>query len=195
MQVVPFLHTIAAQGGTSPTSGMELVQRILCDFQQDYFAWCNEQAMGPAVPPAAPTFAELVKAVRTFRCEGLSPMPASWYGLMNAPKQPRASQAADRSTPAERKVSVPEDCDRSQADTALFARHQNSGKSSISALLEGHDVVIPKQGGKPVCLTWALKGTCTTGCKRHRSHITCTRTTNGKIHALLTTCGVANPQE
>ena len=49
--------------------------------------------------------------------------------------------------------------------------------------------------GKDVCLTWALKGSCSSTCKRKQAHERYTQAVNNKIHELLTTCGVANPQE
>ena len=39
--------------------------------------------------------------------------------------------------------------------------------------------------GKDVCLTWALKGSCTSKCKGSGAHFTYPATVNKKFHALL----------
>ena len=174
---------------------MELVHRIMLDMQQDYFAWVNETAMGRVPAPEAPTFELVTKAVRTFRCEGLSPMPAAWHGLMNNSRTTRTNPAGERTSPRQRPAAAPQTYDPAEADASLFARFRDSNLRSIGDLLEGHEVAIPKQSGTEVCLTWVLKGQCTTTCKRARRHVAYTRATNTKIHQLLTTCGVANPQE
>ena len=54
--------------------------------------------------------------------------------------------------------------------------------------------VLPKHNDKDVCLTWAPKGRCTTGCKRKESHVRHSRSVNKEISDLLTHCGAANPQ-
>ena len=74
-------------------------------------------------------------------------------------------------------------------------RFRDSGHTTISGLMEGHNVEVPKHAGSDVCLTWALKGECTTGCRRAPVHKRYSRATNQAISALLTECGVASPQE
>ena len=54
--------------------------------------------------------------------------------------------------------------------------------------------IIPKHNGNPVCLTWALKGECSHGCRRTNQHVRCNRSTVQAIHALMDTCGVAAVQ-
>ena len=51
--------------------------------------------------------------------------------------------------------------------------------------------IIPKLNGNPLCLTWALKGECSHGCRRANQHVRYNRSTNQAIHALMDTCGVA----
>ena len=75
-----------------------------------------------------------------------------------------------------------------------MTRFRDSNHSTISGLMEGHDVTIPKHAGKPVCLTWALKGECSSTCRRASAHVHYSRDTNRAIHQLLTDCGVEDPQ-
>ena len=73
-------------------------------------------------------------------------------------------------------------------------RFRESGHGTISAMIGNHEVEYPKIGGKEVCLTWALKGSCVTGCKRKDLHVRYGRPTIQKLHALMDACGVANSQ-
>ena len=45
------------------------------------------------------------------------------------------------------------------------------------AYLICNEVTIPKHNGNPVCLSWALKGVCSSGCKRKHQHVCYGRTT------------------
>jgi hypothetical protein len=81
-----------------------------------------------------------------------------------------------------------------KADQTLLTRFKDSGHPSIGALIGTHEVEIPKVQGQPICLTWALKGACSSGCKRKEQHKTYGRATNQLVHALLDACGVANNQ-
>ena len=48
----------------------------------------------------------------------------------------------------------------------------------------------PKVIGKSVCLTWALKGTCSAKCKRGKQHVRYPLAVVKKIHQFLTDAGV-----
>ena len=73
-------------------------------------------------------------------------------------------------------------------------RFRDCPHNSISAMLEGHDVNVPKHNGEAVCLTWALKGRCSASCKRKAQHVRYSRSVNQAIHSLMDSCGVANSQ-
>ena len=79
-------------------------------------------------------------------------------------------------------------------DDRLLARFRGSGHSTINSLMAGHDVEIPKNGSKDLCLTWALKGACSSGCKRKDQHVRYSRAVNQKLHDFLDACGVDNVQ-
>jgi hypothetical protein len=81
------------------------------------------------------------------------------------------------------------------ADRRLVNRFKQSGFPNIRAMLEGHEVEAPKQNGKETCMTWACKGQCQAGCKRKAMHIRYSTATINAYHAMMDTCGVANPQE
>ena len=61
--VGPALSRVAAMHAENPAVGMDLVNRVLFEFQQDCFAHLNELAAGGA--PAAPTFAQIKNKVLT----------------------------------------------------------------------------------------------------------------------------------
>ena len=63
-----------------------------------------------------------------------------------------------------------------KADAKLLKRFESSRFTSVTEM--------------DVCLTWALKGSCTSKCKRAGSHVTYPASVNKKLHALLDTCGV-----
>ena len=79
-------------------------------------------------------------------------------------------------------------------DERLLARFNNSRFDKIAQVLEAYTGEIPKHNGKPVCLTWALKGQCGRTCKRRESHQQYSRATNDKIHQILTDVGVPDQQ-
>ena len=76
-----------------------------------------------------------------------------------------------------------------------MTRFRNSEFESISAMMDGRDVAIPKHAGKEVCLTWALKGECSSGCRRGEQHVPYSRSTNQKLGQFLTECGVPATQQ
>ena len=80
------------------------------------------------------------------------------------------------------------------ADSRLLQRFRDSPHSTISAMLEGHDVEVPTHNNDPVCLTWALKGRCSSSCKRKAQHVRYPRSVAQALHAMMDTCGVANSQ-
>ena len=80
------------------------------------------------------------------------------------------------------------------ADKRLMDRYKSSGHANITAMIGGKEVEVPKHAGKPVCLAWALKGSCSTACKRSDMHVRYNRAVQQELHALLDQCGVANAQ-
>ena len=78
------------------------------------------------------------------------------------------------------------------ADHTLMKRFADCPHSTISALIAaGNGAELPKHGANPVCLTWALKGSCSSGCKRKAMHVRYSRVTIQKVNEFLDTCGVA----
>ena len=179
--------------GDTPAVGMDLVCRVMFEAQQEYFHYSRELAAGNA--PACPTFANIENAVITYRVSSLSPLPSLWYQKLDAPtnsNRPAPSRATGTSARSQAGVTQ---VFNAHAERRLLSRYTESGHSTISALLQGHDVTVPKHNGNPVCLTWALKGECSSGCRRKNQHVRYSRGTNQAIHALLDACGVANAQE
>jgi hypothetical protein len=189
--VIPHLNRLVYQTAETQVIGMELVNRVLFEFQQDYYSYLNE--LGSSTTPntvTVPQFRRIVDAVSSHRAASLCTLPASWY----IPLQTSDWKTVSEKPKSSRELSGTALRVNPKADQAILARFKNCGHSSIGALLQGHEVDVPKNQGAPICLTWALKGACSNGCKRKDQHKTYSRTINQAIHALLDTCGVTNPQ-
>ena len=187
----PILPQVASQCASTPAQGIDMVNRVLYEAQQEYFMYLSATAIGQN--PAVPTFTDIKNKVLSYRANSLSPMPTSWYTLIEAPYNPHATHAPSQQGPRERSGSVA--TFNIHANQRLLQRFRDSGHRTINSMAEGHEVEIPKHGGKPVCLVWALKGECSATCKRKSQHVRYSRNALRDIHTLLTTCGVANPQE
>ena len=191
--VAPQLHRLALQGSETPGVAMDLVCRVMFEAQQETFFYVNALAThggGPA--PVVPTFSHIINKVTTYRAQSLSPLPALWYHLVNAPKV--ASEGTAQRPSSQRDSIGAASRFNTHADRDLLERFRGANHSTISGLLEGHDVSIPKHSGKPVCLTWALKGSCSSACRRASNHVRYSRDTNQALHRLLTDCGVPEQQ-
>jgi len=191
LAVGPALHRVYQQHAENPAVGMDLVNRVLYESQQDYFTWLDAAANNPAAVP--PTHERIKNLVLSFRVNSLSTLPASWYTLFDAPRGTGREPIRER--PSTRDVAGAVGGPNPHADASLKARFAGSGFGSITDLMAGHDVAIPMQGNKEVCLSWALKGHCGRTCKRNKMHVRYGPATVHKLHQLLTECGVANPQE
>jgi hypothetical protein len=192
-QVGPALHRVAQQHAENQAVGMDLVCRVLYEAQQDYFSYVTALANGVHV--ACPTFGHITSKVLTYRTASLSALPASWYTLLNGPRPERRNRAAPADSHSSRAQAGAVSTFNANPDPRLVQRFRDSGHATISAMMQGHDAKIPKHNGKPVCLVWALKGECSASCKRKDQHVRYPGDTAAKIHDLMTTCGVANPQE
>jgi len=188
IEVGPALHRAYEQYAATTALGLDIVNRILYEAQQEYFVYVIDLASGKT--PACPTFSAVINAVRSFRFGSLSEYPSSWLSLL--PASARGSTTEARSSPRHLTGSVA--TFNSNADQHLLARFEASPHNRVSDMMSGHDVAIPKHGGKDVCLVWALKGQCSTNCSRKDQHVRYSRDTVAKIHTLMDECGVANPQ-
>ena len=189
--VGPILPQIASLCASTTSQGMDLVNRVLYEAQQEYFMYVNSRAMGQ--DPAVPTFTDIKNKVLSYRASSLSPMPTSWYTMIDSAYRPDDSPTGKGQGPRERAGAVA--TVNASADNRLLQRFKDSGHRTISSMTEGHEVEIPKHAGKEVCLVWALKGECSATCKRKAQHVDYSRNTVRDIHNLLSKCGVANPQE
>ena len=192
--IVPCLHRLVAQMADTPAVGMDLVCRIMYELQQDYFQYLSLLASGGG--GGAPTFSHIVQKVITYRADSLSPLPNQWYTLIDAPgsRTRGAGAAARQAGTSLRQQSGTIPTTNAHADSRLMQRFRDSEHSSISAMIGARDVDVPSYNGKPVCLTWALKGACSNSCKRKEQHARYGRAVNQKLHQLLDDCGVDNPQ-
>lgn len=190
MQTGPYLFQLYRLSPETPSVAMEMVCRVLFEFQQDYMTWVTETCANMA--PTVPNYYRIVNAVKTSRASSLSPLPAHWYGLIDAPT--REAGRGRPQEPSARQTAGVVTVTNANADSALMRRFRDSSFNSITAMMEGHEVEIPKSGNDPVCLTWALKGQCVSNCKRKNAHKRYTRSVCQKIHTLLDECGVENPQ-
>ena len=195
INVVPSLHHLEMQMADTPRAGLDLVCRVLYEAQQEYFHWGRQvAALGPT-GVRVPDFDRILDKVITYRPASLSQLPQPWYRMVDAP----VNTSAPAVTPA-----VASNSPRGQAGAAtvvnpncnreIMQRFAGSGHSTINSLLNGRGSdIIPKYRNKPVCLTWALKGECTSGCRRRDQHVSYPRTTWQALDGMLDTCGVADP--
>ena len=174
---------------------MDYVCRCLCEAQQDFFSWVSRRANNQATRESAPDCKAISDKILTYRAASLSPLPSQWYTMFGRPVHAPQERSGGRpsNSPREQAGAVPQI--NPSPDASLMRRFAASGHPTITALMEGHDVRVPSHRGNPVCLTWALKGECSTGCRRKAQHQRYSRSVIQEIHDLMTTCGVANPQE
>ena len=172
----------------------DYLNRVLYEYQAEYFKWVRLAATNPNEP--VPTFAEIEDRLSTQRYDGLNSLPASWYLKMGAPLNSRrlAREQVEASV-STRSQSGSASQTAAQPNPRLISRFASSGHSSISGLMEGHNPTIPQHNGKPVCLTWALKGVCSTSCKRKSNHVVYPPGVVNKLHVLMDTCGVAQSRD
>ena len=192
-EVGPALHRIHDQYAENPAVGMDLVCRVLYEAQQDYFAYVVP--LGNGQNPACLSFAAILSKVLTYRVASLSPLPSPWYLMAGAPKIYRQRPTGQGSEAGPRSQSGAVATFNAHPDSLLMQRFRDSEFSKISDMLSGRDVTIPKHAGKDVCLAWALKGSCSARCSRKEQHVRYGPRVLSQLHELLTTCGVANPQE
>jgi hypothetical protein len=197
LAVGPALHVVH-QNAVTPAIGMDHVNRVLYEAQQDYFQWAGKAARSedPAVRTCVPNFLSIQAAVSSFRTGGLSALPGPWYLLLGAPPDP-ARQTRPNPAQTDRPSSQQERATPTlnpNPDRALLKRFKESGFTNISTMMDGKEVTIPKHSGKDVCLVWGLKGECSAGCKRKGQHVRYAQATNRALNELLTKCGVRETQ-
>ena len=184
----PYFNRVADMMADNHARGMDLVMRILFEMQQEYFDWLANQAVSAATP--VPDFLRIIQSVKTFRVNVLSPLPQHWYTLVQAPvKADSPPKANEPSNP--RKAAGAVAAVSANPDRLLLRRFADSSHSNITSMTNGHEIEVPQHNGKDVCLIWALKGECSTGCKRKDAHVRYPKAVNTKVHELLDTCGVA----
>jgi hypothetical protein len=190
----PQLQRMAAHMGDTKAAGMELIFRVMYDMQQDYFDFLARAALDKdAVPP---TFQTVIGLVVTYRANGLSPLPPPWYLALGGPVGRAAGgvPSAPLTAPIDMRVNTPSaQVVNPHADRRLMNRFRDCGHSAISAMIGTHSVVYPKQGGKDICLAWALKGSCSSNCRRVAQHTRYNAATMAALHTLLDVCGVPSP--
>jgi hypothetical protein len=194
IQVGPALHRIHDQHLDNPAVGMDLVCRIMYEAQQEYFMWAN--AVATAMPGAhaavpLPNFTRLINAVLTYRTDSLSILPGSWYAMIDAGAPTSSRRPATVSETSPRVQAGSASTFNGTADSRLMRRFEGSPFQSVTAMMDGHDAVIPKHSNKEICLVWALKGKCSSSCKRKAQHKAYPRSVVTQIHALMDACGVA----
>ena len=191
--VGPALHAVHGNAGAAKV-GMDLVNRVLFEAQQDYFAWLQKTVRQDdrALRPAVPDFTRIQSAVHTYRASSLGQLPASWFGMIESDSS--GGRGSNQSTtPRQASGSAP--TFNAHADRDLMRRFRDSGHTTISAMMNGHDVQVPKVNGKNVCLIWALKGECSSACKRAAQHTRYNASTVRAINNLMTRCGVGEAQD
>ena len=166
--ISPNLHRLVHQTPMSKSAGLEHAWRVMCEFQQDYFAHLGKLALGGT--PAVPDFQHILTKFLTFRVSSLAELPHAWYSRVegrgqSAPSGGRTSgnssgnlgsgNGGSGSPIREQTGTTPRVNPR--PDAGLMTRFQNCGHMSISSMIGGCTVEHPKHNGKDICLAWALK--------------------------------------
>jgi hypothetical protein len=197
LEITPWLMRLANDLLDTNAVGMEQLCRVMFDMQQDYFSYLAKCSNPLLANPPVPMFDNIIRLVTTSRTASLATLPTHWYLLVDCPK-PHAltggTVANRQTTPAAMRVTSQGPTVNAHADRTLLDRYKSSGHSNITTMLGGRGLEIPKHAGKPVCLAWALKGSCAANCKRASEHVRYNKTVVQALHALLDACGVANPQ-
>jgi hypothetical protein len=186
-QITPHLFRLVHQAAATESIGMEQVWRVMYEFQQDYFAYLRKMAMG-TTRGSVPDFAHIVEKVVTHRASALCELPAGWYSKV---KGLPSTEATESRTGGLREQSGTTPRVNPSPDTSLMNRFKDCGHASIKSMIGSHGVTVPKIAGKEICLAWALRGSCSSNCKRKDQHKQYSRDVVSKIHALMDTCGVA----
>ena len=187
-RVAPYMHTMANTTADNPAVTADLIGRVFFDLQQEYFGWLAEARNDAG--HIVPSFQNQIKLITSYRASALPAMPTFWYGMFKE-IQPSDEKKPTNTSPAR---AGSQSTVNSHADSGLLTRFKDSGFSSISAMTKDKDITIPKVSGNDVCLAWALKGQCTTTCKRKAAHTRYNTSTVKKIHEIMDTCGVAQAQ-
>ena len=194
LNVVPSLHHLEIQMADTPRAGLDLVCRVLYEAQQEYFHWARRVAAAGPAGITVPTFDAILDKVVTYRPNSLNQLPQPWYRMVDAPDRADALRAPDRESRTPRGEAGSATVVNSFVDRQLMQRFSSCGHSTINSLLGGRGAdIIPKYKNQAVCLTWALKGECTSGCRRRHQHVRYPRSVNQAIDSMLDTCGVADP--
>ena len=197
LEAGPNIHRCAQQMGDTPALAMEFLIRCMYEIQQEYGDYVNKLAAGLA--PTVPTFGHISRAIESCRDGSISTLPASYKSLITT-HTPQTGGSNNRSSGSNNRNSSSNNRDglsvvvNAHVDSGLRHRFATHGPSTISAMTQGHQVEIPKHAGKEICLTWALKGTCTRGCRRKEQHVRYSQDTIRAVHSLMDACDVATSQ-
>ena len=186
-RICPHLFRLVHQAAATESVGMELVWRVMYEFQQDYFDYLRKMATG-TTGGVVPTFQDIVSKVETHRASALCELPAGWYSKVKGLPPSREEKESRTGGLREQTGTAPRV--NPSPDESLMNRFKECGHASIKSMIGNHSVAVPKVGGKEICLAWALRGTCSGNCKRKDQHKQYSRDTVAKVHALMDTCGV-----
>ena len=187
--VGPNLYRVSQLAQDDTHGGMDYVWRIMYEAQQDYFSYVNARANNQAM--TVPDFHTIISAVNTARVQKLCPLPQHWYNLVKTPETPTTTTSTGGPGSSRTRIAGAKRTN-ARANRGLMKRYAESGHSSISSMIHGHNVDYPSYRDKPVCLSWALKGECNDACKRKFNHVPYPADTNKLIHELMDKCGVAS---
>ena len=191
--LTPSIHRCYQAMGDDPKKAMEFLIRCMYEMQQDYVSYVNGLVANTG--PAVPSFASVINAIESCRDGSISTLPFHYQALLHEePSNSRSSGNRGGNAGRESTSTGTGSMVNSHVDSGLRTRFANHGSPSISAMTQGHDVTFPKQSGKEVCLTWALKGQCSRSCRRKEAHIRYNAETIRAIHTLMDECGVATVQ-
>jgi hypothetical protein len=116
----------------------------------------------------------------------LGPAPAAWAHFMITPKDSKPAVTANKAKGSDGNI---------QPGLVLEKRYKDSGSPALGAMMGDLANKVPKNGGKEMCLSWALQGKCRLGCPRKVNHKSLGADATNRLHDFLNLCpGITAPR-
>ena len=205
--ILPQIYQLESTYQHNPKQAIMYGLRVIMWVQQSTFLYLRKvRDQEPVAPPARlpdvplPDYEELAdKLSMGMHNLALPTIPEAWMELIKSqlpeyftqePERIRGGgpgDSAGKQGSGGGKVVVI----NSKQDQSLKKRWVDSGHETIKELLsKGNNPDIPKYGQTPVCLSWCLKGKCTSDCPRANAHKHYGDALVKQIHEVLTVCQV-----
>jgi hypothetical protein len=198
----PALHNLASYYG-SPAEAVNMVNRILFNYQQITFRWLRSRRdtpRGTDVP--VPNFTDLAIDVQSFLLSGIPDVPADWQRMIREENNRAPATPEDAGPSRLRGGGDTESTNvtNSLVDRGIKRRWEQAGFTLMADMTgaytgEGSAAsATPKlSGGAAICLKWSCTGKCNSRCKRKAAHKKLGPQLIIELNEFMDSCGVARP--